>query len=187
MPVTTASRFIRPSGFSRALGAKDLLDRRQAFLPSGLIDKPFAFGRRFVGGNVGLGGRTNVELQAPTPLALDLAAPQIKRADLGQPGMEIDGHGFRLALLPRPQDRADRRQRRHLLAIDGDQLARPIGEPRAGNIQRKLDRLGDQQIEAAIAEIDILARLDSRGNEAKSREQGAGSREFGRSGERGRF
>ena len=64
--------------------------------------------------------------------------------------MEIDGHGFRLAFLSRPQDRADRRQRRHLLAIEGHQFARPIGEPRAGNIQRELDRLGDQQVEAAL-------------------------------------
>ena len=150
-----------------AAGAKDLPDRVKAFLPGGLIDKPFAFRRRLMGGNVGLRGGANIELQSPTPLPLDLAAPDVQRADLGEPGVQIDGHAFRLAFLPRPQDGADRRQRRHLVAIEGYQFARPIGEPRAGDIERELDRLGDQQVEAALAEVDVVARLDPGRDEAE--------------------
>ena len=66
-----------------------------ALAPDALIDHPFAFGLRLVGGNVGLRGRANVELQPPTPPPADFAAPQIERADFGQPGVQGDADSFR--------------------------------------------------------------------------------------------
>ncbi len=43
-----------------AVGAEDLLDRCETFLPYGLIDESLGFGGRLVGGNIGLGGGADV-------------------------------------------------------------------------------------------------------------------------------
>ena len=109
---------------------------------------------------VGLRGGANVELQAPGARALRLAAPQIERADLGQPRVQIDGQRFARAFLLRLEHRADRRQRGHLLGIDGEQLPRPIRQPRARNVQRKFHRMANQQLEGPIGKVDLLPGFD---------------------------
>ena len=82
--------FNQPLGLVLAVGPEGALDGRLALLPGGLIDEAFALGLRLVGGHVGLRGRADVELQPPAPPPAPLAAPQIERADLRQPGVEVD-------------------------------------------------------------------------------------------------
>ena len=90
MPVAAARRLTKPSGLSRAVGAERVFDQRLALAPRRLVDHPFAFGLRLVGGDVGLRGRAHVELEPPTPPPADLAAPEIERADFRQPGVQLD-------------------------------------------------------------------------------------------------
>ena len=52
-----------------------------------------------------------------------------------------------LAAAPGLEGGADRRQGGHLLRIDRHQLARLVGQPDAGGVERKLDRLGNEQVE----------------------------------------
>jgi hypothetical protein len=54
------------------------------------------FAGRFVGCDVGLRRRANIELQPPRTLAPDFAAPQVDRADLAEAGMQM-----RTATVPR--------------------------------------------------------------------------------------
>ena len=86
--------FDQPLGFVAALGAEGALDQRLTLAPDGLVDDPFALGLRLVGGDVGLRGRTDVELEPPTPPALDFAAPQVEDADFRQSGVQVDGDRF---------------------------------------------------------------------------------------------
>ena len=150
MPVAAASRLTRPSGFSVPSGPKvpSIAARHSCQSPRRRSLRPRPPTRGRPRRSAWPSGRRTA---AASFAALDLAAPQVQRADLREPGVQIDGDGFRLAFLPRPQHGADRRQRRHLLAVERHQFARPIGQPRAGDIQRELDRLGDQQIEAPLA------------------------------------
>ena len=121
------------------------------------VDEALRFGVRLVGGDIGLRRRADVELQPPGALAADFAAPQFERADLGELRMQSHRHGAALAAAARLEHRANRRQGGHLLAIDGNQLARPIGQPDARDVERKLDRLRDEQVELPVGQFDCPA------------------------------
>ena len=172
--------FDQSLGLVAAGGTERALDQRSTTAPDRFVDDPFAFGLRLVGGDVGLRGRTHVELEPPTPPATDLTAPQIERADFRQPGVQVDRDGKRgpvqfagtalrvlrtnwtCPLFPRAEHGPHRWQRGHLRAVDGHQLARLVRQSRAGDEQRKLGRLGDQEVETPLGKRDVLPRLNSR-------------------------
>src|SRR5688572_29811851 len=119
-----------------------------------------------MGGHVGLRGGAHVELQPPASLSSGFGTPQVDGADLGEPRVEGYRDGARLAAPPRAKHGANWRQRAHLLAVDGHKISRLVGQPRAGDEERELDRLGNEQLELAIGDLDVLPRLGTAGNKA---------------------
>ena len=126
MPAAAASRLASPSGLSVPSGPKvpsisraALLARRprrrtlRARPPSGGPPRRSAWpsGRRIAAANFA-GPSTSLHHRSSVPISVSRAC-------------RLDGHRLRLALLPRPQHGADRRQRRHLLAVQRHQVARP--------------------------------------------------------------
>ncbi len=151
------------------LRLKDAGNPQLATIPGRFVQKPFGLRCRSMRRDVGLRGRSDVELQSPAAVAIRRRTPQIHRADLGQPSVQPDGNRARLPATARPQHGADRRQRRHLFPIDGDQLAGPIGQTQARHPQRELHRLGDQQSEQTVGHFDRLTRLGAARHQAHGR------------------
>ena len=77
---------LRPLG---AVGAKGAIDRRAALAATPPRRRTLRARPRFVGRDVGLRGRADVELQPPTSPPAQFAAPQVQRADFREPGVEI--------------------------------------------------------------------------------------------------
>ena len=174
MPIAAARRLTSPSGLSLAFGAEAC--RRSArwhALPDGLVDEALALGRRLVGGDVGLRGRADVELEPPTPPAVDLAAPEIERADLGEPGVQLDGDRCpaRLSCASRSTVR---------IGGSGVICSRSIGTSSPGwSVSRVLETNSgnstgsrDQQVEPPRGEVDVVPRLDARRHQADGRRAG---------------
>ena len=74
-------------------------------------------------------------------IAFNLATPEFDRTDLAEMGVQLDWYRITLLAALCAECGPQRRQRSHGIHVDLNSLAGPIGEPRAGHIQRKLDRL----------------------------------------------
>src|SRR5690606_2335589 len=107
--------------------------------PRLFIDDARRFAHRFARFNIRLRGRTHVELETPATLGSDLRAPQLDGADFREPRMQAHRDSSRLAAALGSQHSANWRQGSKLFRLDLDQLAGPVGEPRARDVQRKLD------------------------------------------------
>src|SRR5204863_8584587 len=83
--------------------------------------------------------------------------PQLQRANFRELAVQTNGDGSALPATARFEGRANRRQRGHPLRIDGHELARLVRQTNAGRVQRKLDRLGDEQIKLPLGELDCLS------------------------------
>ena len=127
-----------------------------------VVEHPLPLASRIVRGDVSLRRRPDIEQQFPRAFARRFTAPQIERADFGQLRLEDDRDRRRLFRLAGLQHGADRRQRLDLIGIDRDQVTRLVGQPRAGDIQRELDRLRDEQLKLMLRQIDLVPRFNPR-------------------------
>ena len=122
-----------------------------------LVDDAGCLAGADVAGAVGLGGAANIELQPPPLARLDIAAPQLQRADLGHAGLDADDRvpGLRGPL----ENRADRWQRGHLIGGDDNDRPGRIVQPHRRRVDRKLDRLRQREGELRLLDRDRVVRL----------------------------
>src|SRR5881628_3323741 len=121
-------------------------------------------------GRLGGGGRladrlAEAELEAPAMVGGTRAAPDLERADLGQPHLEVDGKRRLDQLPPEAEDGPDGRQRGE--PARRDDLARAL----AAAVRRREQREGDgpvgEQLELGLRDLALLALLHAARHEAE--------------------
>ena len=148
----------QPRGRFSGRFAENTLDGRTRRGQRRLVHKPLALGPRLVRPDVGLGGRADIELQLPGAFRVDLAARELQEADLRQVRVQVNFRRLRLFLPPRVQHRSDGGQGGELRRVYPDHLAGWVHEPRAGDIDRELDRLGERELQPHVADLVVLPR-----------------------------
>ena len=125
-----------------------------------IVENALPFGDRFVSGDVGMSRRADIEQQFPGSLATCFRAPQVESSDFSQLCLQDDGDRIRLFRFARFQDSTDWWQGLDLLRINVNQLSRLVSQSRAGDIQRELDRLRDEQLKLLLCQIDFVTGFD---------------------------
>ena len=174
LPTAAASRLTSPSGLSRP---RDRRRRESAVgTPARSLHRRTLRARRPTGGPKGRSASPSGRRIAAANSAARRSRRTTDRACRFRSAGRADRpRPFPLRLSCGPEHGANRRQRRHAFAVERDQVAGPIGQPRARKVERKLDRLGNQQIESPLAQVDVVPRFDAGRHESRGRG-------FGRSG-----
>src|SRR5207244_8067588 len=113
-------------------------------------------------GRLGGGGRlarrlAETELEAPAMVGGARAAPDLERADLGEPDLEVDGERRLDQLSPEAEDGADGGQRGE--PARPDDLARALAAAVGRREQREGDGPVGEQLELGLRDLALLALL----------------------------
>ncbi len=154
----------RTTGLERRRGSPR--SRRRARTARGRRGRP----RCPVTGPAGAGcaGRpAELDLEPPAAVVGPRLAPELDRADLGDPRRQADRHPLGLRLAADAHQALERRQLADRVGVGGDQVARPVVGPDRAARQREGDRLAHQQVEVVAGDRDLLAFLGVAGDDAE--------------------
>src|SRR5213596_2759002 len=136
-------------------------EARRLLHARGLDDQP-----RRLGGGGGLADRlAQAELEAPAMVGGARAAPDLERADLGEPHLEVDGERRLDQLPPEAEDGPDGGQPGE--PARRDDLARALGAPVRRREQREGDGPVGEQLELGLRDLEPLALLHAARHEAE--------------------